>query len=172
MALAIERVAEAIRCTVPVGVVVFDAWSLAEALVRIWARRRKDWLSRLHTNSLLATASVQLRDANGWAMKRPGPHLAVEERIPLIPAQAYRSVTVHEQTSGGFTLTVRIPSLGQVRLMGSCEPEALTGRSVVLVTNRQRFYLLVQAMAGASPFLASHSGVFLSQGQDTTSYLL
>jgi hypothetical protein len=136
IALAIELVEEAIRCKVPFGVVVFDAWYLAEELVRILARRRKDWISLLKTNRLLETASFQLRDANGWAMKLPGPHIAVEALIPLIPAQAYRSVTVHEQTYWCFTLTVRIPGLGKVRIVVSFEHEALTGRSVVLVTNR------------------------------------
>ena len=136
IALAIELVEEAIRCKVPFGVVVFDAWYLAEELVRILARRRKDWISLLKTNRLLETASFQLRDAHGWAMKLPGPHIAVEALIPLIPAQAYRSVAVHEQTYWCFTLTVRIPGLGKVRIVVSFEHEALTGRSVVLVTNR------------------------------------
>jgi hypothetical protein len=136
MALAIELVEEAIRCKVPCGVVVFDAWSLAEELVRILARRRTDGSSRLNTNRLVETASLQLRDANGWAMTLPGPHLAVEALIPLLPAQAYRSVTVHEQTYGCFTLTVRIPGVGKVRIVVSFEHEALPGRSVVLVTHR------------------------------------
>ena len=35
----------------------------------------------------LETASVQLRDAHGWTLKLPGPHLAVEELVPLIPAR-------------------------------------------------------------------------------------
>jgi hypothetical protein len=134
--LAIELVEEAIRCKVPVGVVVFDAWYLAEALVRGVARRRKDWISVLKTNRLLETASVHLRDANGWPLKLPSPPIAVEKLVPLIPAQAYRSLTVAEQTYWCFTLAVRIPTLGKVRIVVSFEPESLTGRSVVLVTNR------------------------------------
>ena len=39
-------------------------------------------------------------------------------------------------TYGCFTLGVRIPGLGQVRIVVSFEHEALTGRSVVLVSNR------------------------------------
>jgi hypothetical protein len=69
-------------------------------------------------------------------MKLPGPHIAVEDLVPLIPATAYRSVTVREHTSWCFTLVVRIPSLGKVRIVVSFEQESLTGRSVVLVTNR------------------------------------
>jgi hypothetical protein len=98
IALAVELSEAAIRHPVPFGVVVFDAWDLAEAVVRVLARRRKDWISLLNTNRLLETASVQLRDVNGWAMQLPGPHLAVEDLVPLIPAHAYRSGTVQEQT--------------------------------------------------------------------------
>ena len=131
-----ELVEEAIRSKVPFGVVVFDAWYLAEDVVRVLARRRKDWVSLLKTNRLLETASFQLRDINGWAMKLPGPQIAVEELVPLIPANAYRPVTVGEHTYWCFTLRVRIPGLGKVRIVVSFETEQLTGRSVVLVANR------------------------------------
>jgi len=47
IALAMELVEAAIRHKVPFGVVVFDAWSLAEDLVQVLARRRKDWIRRL-----------------------------------------------------------------------------------------------------------------------------
>jgi hypothetical protein len=136
IALAIELVEAAIRHKGPLGVVVFDAWYLAEDVSRVLARRRKDWLSLRKTHRLLETASFQLRDAHGWALQLPGPPLVVEELGPLIPAQAYRPVNVREQTYGCFTLAVRIPGLGTVRLGVSCEQESLTGRSVVLVTNR------------------------------------
>jgi DDE family transposase len=136
IALAIELVEVAIRQKVPFGVVVFDAWYLAEDVVRGLARRRKDWISLLKKNRRLETASFHLRDANGWAPKLPGPHLAVEELVPLIPAHAYRPVKVREHTYWYFTLGVRIPGLGKVRLVVSFEQESLTGRSVVLVTNR------------------------------------
>jgi len=134
--LAIELVEEAIRGKVPFGVVVFDAWYLAEDLVRVLARRRKDWISLLKKNRRLETASFHLRDANGWAMKLPSPHIAVEELVPLIPANAYRPVQVSEQTYWCFTLAVRLPGLSKVRIVVSFEHESLTGRSVVLVTNR------------------------------------
>jgi DDE superfamily endonuclease len=136
IALAIELVEEAIRHKVPFGVVVFDAWYLAEDLVGILARRRKDWISLLKKNRLLETASFHLRDAHGWPLKLPGPHLAVEDLVPLIPANAYRPVTVSQQTYWCFTLGVRIPGLGKVRIVVSFEHKQLTGRSVVLVSNR------------------------------------
>jgi len=91
IALAIELVEEAIRAKVPFGVVVFDAGYLAEDVVRALARRRKDWVSLLNRNRGLETASFQMRDVNGWAIKLPGPHIAVEVLVPLIPASAYRA---------------------------------------------------------------------------------
>jgi hypothetical protein len=100
------------------------------------ARRRTDWISLLKKNRLRETASFQLRDAPGWTLKLPGPHIAVEALVPLIPAQAYRPVTGREHTSWCFTLAVRSPGLGQVRIVVSVEHESRTGRSVVLVTNR------------------------------------
>ena len=136
IALAIERIEEAIRHQVPFGVVVFDTWYLAEDLVHVLARRRKDWVSLLKKNRGLETASFHLWDANGWPLKLPGPHIAVEELVALIPANAYRPVSVREHTYWCFTLAVRIPGLGKVRIVVSFEHESLTGRSVVLVTNR------------------------------------
>jgi hypothetical protein len=136
MARAIDLVEEAIRQQGPFGGVVFDAWYLAEDVVRVLARRRKDGISRLKKNRLLETASFPRREAHGWALKLPGPHIAVEDLVPLIPATAYRPVKVREQTSGCFTLGGRIPGLGKVRLVVSFEQKALTGRSVGLVTKR------------------------------------
>ncbi len=136
IALAIELIEEAIRSKVPFGVVVFDAWYLAEDVVQVLARRRKDWISLLKTNRLLETASFHLRDANGWTLKLPSPHIAAEELVPLIPATAYRPVKVSDDTYWCFTLTVRIPGLGKVRIVVSFEHASLTGRYVLLVTNR------------------------------------
>jgi DDE superfamily endonuclease len=136
MALAIDLVEEAIASKVPFGVVVFDAWYLAEDLVQVLARRRKEWLRLLKKNRLLETASFRLRDADGWTLKLPGPHIAVEDLVPLLPATASRPVNVSGQTYGCLTLAVRIPGLGKVRLVVSFEEESLMGRSVVLVTNR------------------------------------
>jgi hypothetical protein len=73
---------------VPFGVVVFDAWYVAEAVVRVLARRRKDWMSLLNKNRRLEPASLHGRDANGWPLKLPGPHMAVEALVPRIPATA------------------------------------------------------------------------------------
>jgi DDE superfamily endonuclease len=136
IALAIELVEAAIRHKVAFGVVVFDAWYLAEDVVQVLARRHKDWISLLKKNRLLETASVHLQDAKGWTIKLPGPHIAVEDLVPLIPANAYRLVSVCEQTYWCFTLAVRLPRLGKVRIVVSFEDEQVTGRYIVLVTNR------------------------------------
>jgi hypothetical protein len=100
IAVAIDLVEEAIGRKVPFGVVVFDAWYLAEDLVRVLARRRKDWISLLKKNRGLATASFHLRDTNDWPMKLPGPRIAVEELVPLIPANAYRPSTCESRPIG------------------------------------------------------------------------
>jgi DDE superfamily endonuclease len=136
IALAVELGEAAIQHHGPCGVVVFEAWSLAEELIQVLARRRKAWSSLLNTTRLLETASVHLRDANGWTLKLTGPHIAVEDLVPLIPADAYRPVKVGAHTYWCFTVGVRIPTLGQVRIVVSFERESLTGRQVVLVTNR------------------------------------
>jgi len=136
IALAIELVEEAIRHKGPCGVVVFDAWYLAEDWVRVLARRRQDWSSLRNQNRLVATASVHGRDAHGWPLQLPGPHLAVEDLVPLLPAQAYRPVTIGEHTYWCVTLAVRIPGLGKVRIVVSFAHEPWTGRPVVLVSNR------------------------------------
>ena len=109
IALAIAWVEAAIRSQVPLGVVVFDAWDLAEDVVQGLVRRRQDWISLLNTNRGLETASFHLREAPGWTLKWPGPHRAVEALVPLIPAHAYRPVTGGEHTSWGCTLGVRLP---------------------------------------------------------------
>jgi hypothetical protein len=88
IALAIALGEAAIRHKVPFGVVVFDAWYLAEDVVRVLARRRKDWISLLKKNRLLETASFHVRDAKGWPLQLPSPPIAVEALVPLIPAKA------------------------------------------------------------------------------------
>jgi hypothetical protein len=141
MVLANKSLANMVRCILDsadktnlFGVVVFYSWYLAEELVRGLARRRKDWMSLLNKNSPLKTASIYLRGTNGWTIKLPGPCIAVEELVPLISANAYRPVTVRERTYWCFTLAVRIPGLGKVRIVVSFEHQLVTGRYIVHVT--------------------------------------
>lgn len=134
--LAKELVGSAIGHKLPFGVVLFDSWYLAKDFVACLRRRRKDWISLLKKNRKLETNSFVLRDAQGKRIPLEGPHIKVEDLVPLVPANAYRAVKVGDQTYWTFTLTVRIPDLGKVRLVISFENAELTGTYAVLVTNR------------------------------------
>ena len=65
-----------------------------------------------------------------------GPLIAVEDLVPHIPSTAYRAVTVRDKTYWTFTLAVRLPGLGKVRLVVSFKNAELTGTYAVLVSNR------------------------------------
>lgn len=134
--LAKELVSAAIRHKLPFSVVLFDSWYLAEEFVTCLRRRRKDWISILKKNRNLETNSFELKDATGKRIVLEGPHISVENLVPLIPAKAYRPVKVGHQTYWTFTLAVRIPGLGKVRLVISFENANLTGAYAVLVSNR------------------------------------
>ena len=134
--LAIELIALAIRHRLPFSVLLFDGWYLSEELVAVARRRRKDWISILKRNRNLETNSFVLRDADGKPISLKGPHIAVGDLVPLIPRTSYRAVIVNDKTYWTFTLKVRIPGLGKVRLVISFGNAELTGNYAVLVTNR------------------------------------
>ena len=118
----------------PFSVLLFDSWYLAEELVSMARYRKKDWISLLKKNRNLETNSFVLKDAAGKPIPLEGPHIAVEDLVPLIPPTAYRAVTVGDKTYWTFTLAVRLPGLGKVRLVVSFKNAELTGTYVVLVT--------------------------------------
>lgn len=134
--LGIALCEAAIQHKVPFSVLLFDSWSLAEELGSMARYRKKDWISLLKKNRNLETNSFVLKDAAGTPIRLAGPHIAVDELVPLIPPAAYRAVTVGDPTYWTFTLAVRLPGLGKVRLVVSFKNPELTGTSVVLVTNR------------------------------------
>jgi len=134
--LGIALLEAAKRHKVPFQVLWCDSWSLAEALVSMARYRKKDWISLLKKHRNLETNSFVLHDAVGNRIPLAGPHLAVADLVPLIPPTAYRAVTVRDTTYWTFTLAVRLPGLGKVRLVVSFESAELTGTSAVLVTNR------------------------------------
>ena len=136
IALAKELVEAAIRHRLPFSVVLFDSWYLAEEFIACLRRRRKDWISILKKNRNLETNSFELKDAQGKRIPLAGPHISVEDLVGLIPASVYRAVKVGDQTYWTFTLSVRIPGLGKVRLVISFENAELTGTYAVLVSNR------------------------------------
>lgn len=134
--LAKELVKAAIGRKLPFGTVLFDSWYLSEEFAAFLRRRRKDWISILKKNRNLETNSFELKDAQGKRILLQEPHISIEDLIPLIPANAYRAVTVGEQTYWTFTLAVRIPGLGKVRLVISFQNAELTGAYAILVSNR------------------------------------
>ena len=134
--LGIELLEAAMQHNIPFGVLLFDSWYLAEELVSMARYRKKDWSSLLKKNRNLETNSFTLKDAPGQPIPLEGPHMAVEDLVPHIPSTAYRAVTVRDKTSWTFTLAVRLPGLGKVRLVVSFKNAELTGTSAVLVSNR------------------------------------
>ncbi len=134
--LTIELLEAAIRHKLAFGVVLFDSWYLAPDFIAVLRRRHKDWISILKKNRNLETNSFVLKDAEGKRIPLAGPYIGVEDLVPLIPATAYRPVKVGDTTYWTFTLTVRIPDLGKVRLVISFENAELTGSYALLVTNR------------------------------------
>ena len=116
---ALTLLEAAIQHKVPFSVLLFDSWYLAEELVSMARYRKKDWISLLKKNRNLETNSFVLKDAAGQPIRLEGPHIAVEDLVPLIPPTAYRAVTVGDKTYWTFTLAVRLPGLGKVRLVVS-----------------------------------------------------
>jgi SRSO17 transposase len=134
--LAVELLEAAIERELPFGTLLFDSWFLSPTMVKAAKRHDKDWISLLKKNRNLETNSFVLKDAEGKPIHLEGPHIAVNKLVPLIPANAYRKVTVEDKNYWTFTRTVRIPTLGKVRIVISFKMEDLTGTYVVLVTNR------------------------------------
>lgn len=134
--LGIDLLETAIRHKVPFQVLLFDSWYLAEELVSMARYHKKDWISLLKKNRNLETNSFVLKDAAGKPLELEGPHIAVEDLVPLIPPTAYRAVTMGDTTYWTFTLAVRLPGLGKVRLVISFKNAELTGTYAVLVSNR------------------------------------
>jgi len=134
--LGIALLESAIQHKVPFHVLLFDSWYLAEELVSMARYRKKDWISLLKKNRNLETSSFSLKDTAGKRIPLAGPHIAVEDLGPLIPPTAYREVTVGDKTYWTFTLAVRLPGLGKVRLVVSFKNAELTGTYAVLVSNR------------------------------------
>ena len=134
--LGIALLEAAIRHKVPWSVLLFDSWYLADELVSMARYHKKDWVSLLKKNRNLETNSFILKDAAGKPIPLEGPHIAVEDLLPLIPPTAYRAVSVGDKTYWTFTLAVRLPGLGKVRLVLSFAHAELTGTAAILVTNR------------------------------------
>ena len=88
----------AIQHKVPFRVLLFDTWYLVDELVSMARYHNKDWVSLLKKNRNLETNSFVLKDAAGQPIRLAGPHMAVEDLVPLIPPAASRAVTVGDKT--------------------------------------------------------------------------
>lgn len=134
--IAGELVEKAVERKLLFDWVLFDGWYLAPDFLALLTRLNKDWVSLLKQNRNLETNSFQLRDADGNRIAFDRSQIKVSELVPLIPPHAYQPITIDHRIYYTFTMTVRIPSLGKVRIIVSFNNPALQGNYVVLVTNR------------------------------------
>ena len=133
--LAIELVKEAIESKLPFETVLFDSWYLAPLLLEVLTEWGKKWISILKMNRNITTNNLRILDEEGKPIRFEGTKIKVEDLIPLIPASAFKSVEVGEETYYCFSKNVFIPSLGKVRLIISFDNADLQGTCAVLVTN-------------------------------------
>jgi len=136
ISLAKELIKSAIEHDIPFQTVLMDSWYLSEDLVKTLADHGKDWVSLLKKNRNVESHSFTLRDAQGHGIKFSKPHVKIENLVPLIPKRSYKKVTISEKDYWCFTLTVRIPSLGKVRIVISYDNPDLDGTYAVLISNR------------------------------------
>lgn len=136
IALATELVEKASQRGLAFRWVLFDGWYLAPDFLALIQRLDKDWISILKQNRNLETNSFQLRDEHGQPIALPGDQIKVSELVPLIPKQSFKPITLSDRTYYTFTMTLRIPSIGKVRIVVSFDNPELKGNYVVLVTNR------------------------------------
>jgi hypothetical protein len=136
IALATELLKQAVDSAIPFQTVLMDSWFLCAEMAEELATLKKDWVSLLKKNRNLDVNSFLLRDAQGQKVVLEGPHIKVEELVPLIPPSAYTQVTLGERDYWYFALNLRVPGLGKVRIVLSFGNAELTGTYAVLVSNR------------------------------------
>lgn len=136
IALTVELIEQARSRKLPFTTVLMDSWYLAPDIVATLFEHQLDWVSLLKKNRKLEVHSFVLRDEAGPTITLTGPHIKVEELVPLIPPNAYRKVNVGEKSYWCFTRSLRVPGLGKVRLVISWENPELTGTYAVLLSNR------------------------------------
>jgi len=134
--LASNLLDQAVTHLLPFQWVLFDGWYLAPEFLTAITTQKKDWISILKSNRNIETNSFVLRNEAGEAIPFNEPLISVEELVKLIPKSAFTPIPVEEQTYYTFTFTVRIPSIGKVRLVISFNTPELDKSFVVLVSNR------------------------------------
>jgi len=136
ISLAQELIQNAIAHNIPFNTVLMDSWYLSQGLIETLADQEKDWVSLLKRNRNIESHSFTLRDAQGQAIPFSKPHVKVEDLVSLIPKESYKKIQIEEKPYWCFTLTVRIPRLGKIRLVISYDNADLEGTYAVLVSNR------------------------------------
>jgi SRSO17 transposase len=136
IALAKSLIQQSIGRGLAFTTVLMDSWYLSAELVEALAQHQKDWVSLLKHNRNLEVHSFQIKDAQGQAIALEGPHIKVEDFVPLIPLEAYRKTSVNEQDYWCFSRCLRIPGIGKVRIVISFDNPQLQGTYAVLVSNR------------------------------------
>jgi hypothetical protein len=134
--LASNLVDQAVNHPLPFQWVLFDGWYLSPELLTAIQTQKKDWISILKPNRNIETNSFALRNEAGEPIAFNEPLMAVEDLVKLIPKSAFTPITLDAQTYYTFTFTVRIPSLGKVRLVISFNTPELDKSFVILVSNR------------------------------------
>jgi SRSO17 transposase len=97
IALAIELIEQAGEHEVPFQTVLMDSWFLGAEVAEALAKLQKDWVSLLKKNRNLAVNSFTLRDEQGQKVVLAGPHIKVEDLVPLISRTAYTQVKIGER---------------------------------------------------------------------------
>ena len=137
ISLAMELIEQAIARQLPFQTGLMDSWFLSPDLVDFLTQQHKDWISLIKHNRKLEVASFSVRDEHGQTLTLNGAHIKVDALVDLLPSTAYKAITVGDTTYYCFTKSVRIPSLGPVRIVISFDNPELTGTYAVMVTNRR-----------------------------------
>jgi len=121
--LAIELIEQAESFCIKAKTYVFDSWFLCKELVKAIESYGKDWISILKSNRKLLVNNQIVN---------------VSQYIRQIPPSSYRKIqSKHGHPYWVFTKTVRVKSLGKVRLVISYDNPQLQGDPTLLVTNRK-----------------------------------
>ncbi len=134
--LAQELIHSAIDRGLPFQTVLMDSWYLSEELVKTLAKKKKDWVSILKKNRNVESHSFTLRDVEGQVIQFSKPHIKIEDLVSFIPKSSYKKVTISDKEYWCFSLKVRVPSLGKVRIVISYDNPDLKGTYAVLISNR------------------------------------
>lgn len=136
ISLASQLVKEAVTLGLSFDTVLFDSWYLSPAFINTLTEMNKNWISLLKKNRNLETSGLRIKDATGQRLQFGTDKVKVEDLVPLIPASAFKPMTINEQTYYCFAFNARIPSLGKVRLVISYSNVELEGTYAVLITNQ------------------------------------